>query len=533
MYSTIDLQKLVLMLDYLGITPGGGAPAHSVVLGGGANAAPGPVGTLFGSNGATSDPSFQTFAGLRISVVCDSISALAALDSSVYTHAFVTGYYAPHDGGGGAYQLDPLDTTSAGDGGSIIVASDGGRWKLSIVQEITVKQFGATDGGDLKTALTAAVAYLVKVGGGKVRIPASASVWKLSGTIAVNASDIRIEGDGHGESHDVGTGNVAATQIQWTGAANGDMFQFQPTSTATRGIKGNGLSGVYLAANGAGRGVLLRSTCDGVYDFSGAEFTIAMLDMNCLTTLSEAADTQRNEISIRGRQVAGAGGAILLCDGSPVANCSFNLFKIVKGVYANISAAIHLLSTDNNMFITTHLVRGGGTGIGVLLDATTSSSVPAASNMFINLSPGAGGVYAAGTERGTYPSIYNSILFYDKGNGPPDPVSGTNAILYWSSNYQGAIGRRKDTLTSSQNWYVDSAGRFHVFGVTGSIGASSTGSFTLPGGITVTAGIQSILLTPRSNSVSKYSAQWTGTQVNVSNGDATTATDFWYEVIGF
>lgn len=59
MYSVSDLQNLVQMLSYLGITPGTGAPAHSVVLGGGTNAAPGAAGTLLVSNGAAADPSFQ------------------------------------------------------------------------------------------------------------------------------------------------------------------------------------------------------------------------------------------------------------------------------------------------------------------------------------------------------------------------------------------------------------------------------------------------------------------------------------------
>lgn len=66
MYSTLDLQKLVQMLAYLGIVGPGSYPAHAVVLGAGANAAPGAIGTLLGSNGQTVDPSFQTLAALGI-----------------------------------------------------------------------------------------------------------------------------------------------------------------------------------------------------------------------------------------------------------------------------------------------------------------------------------------------------------------------------------------------------------------------------------------------------------------------------------
>lgn len=61
--------------------------------------------------------------------------------------AFVQGYYAKGDGGGGTYYLDPADTTTADNGGSVIVASDGGRWKLTQAQNISIRQFGAKGDG--------------------------------------------------------------------------------------------------------------------------------------------------------------------------------------------------------------------------------------------------------------------------------------------------------------------------------------------------------------------------------------------------
>ncbi|KAE8757322.1 hypothetical protein FSO04_24180 [Paraburkholderia madseniana] len=66
MYSTNDLQKLVVMLNFLGIIAPGVYPQYSVVLGAGANAAPGVAGTLLASNGAAANPSFQTLATLGI-----------------------------------------------------------------------------------------------------------------------------------------------------------------------------------------------------------------------------------------------------------------------------------------------------------------------------------------------------------------------------------------------------------------------------------------------------------------------------------
>lgn len=75
--------------------------------------------------------------------VVDSVSALRALSHIFYSRAFVVGYYVPGDGGGGDYWYDPTDTTSADNGGTIIVAADGGRWKLAARAWIDVMEFGA------------------------------------------------------------------------------------------------------------------------------------------------------------------------------------------------------------------------------------------------------------------------------------------------------------------------------------------------------------------------------------------------------
>lgn len=88
--------------------------------------------------------------------VVDSIAALRLLlKTSPSVNAFATGYYAAYDGGGGPYRYDPTDTTTADNGGTVIVAADGGRWKLIHDKIITVKQFGAK--GDGSTDDTAAI----------------------------------------------------------------------------------------------------------------------------------------------------------------------------------------------------------------------------------------------------------------------------------------------------------------------------------------------------------------------------------------
>ncbi|WP_186040586.1 hypothetical protein [Burkholderia gladioli] len=75
-----------------------------------------------------------------------SIAMLRTLSSLIFTMAFATGYYGSHDGGGGPYQLDPNDTSSLDNGGTVIVANDGGRWKLQLIDTVSIMQFGARRG---------------------------------------------------------------------------------------------------------------------------------------------------------------------------------------------------------------------------------------------------------------------------------------------------------------------------------------------------------------------------------------------------
>ncbi|MDN7825086.1 hypothetical protein QZN01_20755 [Burkholderia cenocepacia] len=112
--------------------------------------------------------------GASVGLVLSSIASLRQLSHWLSGAVFVTGYYSAHDGGGGAYQYDPNDTTSIDNGGTVIVAADGGRWKLQAIGPISVKQFGAhgdnttDDSGFFQTWIN----YLLSSGRGGY-IPAS------------------------------------------------------------------------------------------------------------------------------------------------------------------------------------------------------------------------------------------------------------------------------------------------------------------------------------------------------------------------
>lgn len=96
-------------------------------------------------------------------------AGLRALDKNVNTAATVLGYHASGDGGGGTYYLDATDTTSPDNGVTVIVATDGGRWKLQLTENVlAAEQAGAK--GDTTTddtaAFNAAATALSGLGGG-------------------------------------------------------------------------------------------------------------------------------------------------------------------------------------------------------------------------------------------------------------------------------------------------------------------------------------------------------------------------------
>ena len=103
-------------------------------------------------------------------VVVTNVSALRALDKTKISYAVTKGYYTAGDGGAGEYWYDSSDTTSVDNGGSVIVATDGGRWKLIFSSVIHVCQFGAkgdwngTSGTDDAAAINAAATFAISNG---------------------------------------------------------------------------------------------------------------------------------------------------------------------------------------------------------------------------------------------------------------------------------------------------------------------------------------------------------------------------------
>ncbi len=124
--------------------------------------------------------------------VVSSIASLKGLNkASPSKNAFVTGYYAAGDGGGGHYYLDAADVTSVDNGGTIIVATDGGRWKLAATTFVSVKQFGAK--GDNVTIDTARVQAAISWA-----IPKGLRVYLPAGQFVIDGTGLLLDGVGAG-----------------------------------------------------------------------------------------------------------------------------------------------------------------------------------------------------------------------------------------------------------------------------------------------------------------------------------------------
>ncbi|UQN68265.1 hypothetical protein L0Z11_11270 [Burkholderia multivorans] len=102
-----------------------------------------------------------------------TVADLRNLSRMKYNRASTAGYARPGDYGHAKYYLDAADTVSADNGGSIIVAHDGGRWKLIEGSYLSVLTFGAQPGGvsPAHAAFQAYADWLGARGGGVFNVP--------------------------------------------------------------------------------------------------------------------------------------------------------------------------------------------------------------------------------------------------------------------------------------------------------------------------------------------------------------------------
>lgn len=182
----------------------------------------------------------------------DTIASLRGLSATRNQRAFVLGYYAKGDGGGGHYWADASDTTSTDNGGDIIVAADGTRWRLVITRTLDVRQFGAKAddgagaGSDSFAAIQATISRAVALKIGMVSAPGK---YKILDTLVMDTGvftqSIVLFGDG------------PTSQIRQAGAGK-DAIVFSRTQV----LRNSGLRdiSVYCEAT-AGHGVNIEYSC--------------------------------------------------------------------------------------------------------------------------------------------------------------------------------------------------------------------------------------------------------------------------------
>lgn len=141
--------------------------------------------------------------------VVNSIAELRTVLKTKNPKALVTSYYGDGKGGGGEFYLDLSDTTSADNGGSIIVANDGGRWKRVVRGGVTPEDFGAKGDGsaDAAPAISTLLSIFSAISG------RPGSVYQLSTQITLSASNKVFSGNGAAFK-----GTAAMTQMIVTGS---------------------------------------------------------------------------------------------------------------------------------------------------------------------------------------------------------------------------------------------------------------------------------------------------------------------------
>jgi hypothetical protein len=109
---------------------------------------------------------------------------------SAYVTGFDTSATTSPSGIAGDFTRDDSDTTSADNGGTIIVDANGARWKRAYDGPVNVKWFGAK--GDGVTDDTAAIQAAISSGAKRIIAPAGGN-YRITSMLAVDADNVEID----------------------------------------------------------------------------------------------------------------------------------------------------------------------------------------------------------------------------------------------------------------------------------------------------------------------------------------------------
>ncbi|CAJ0802953.1 hypothetical protein LMG18090_04365 [Ralstonia mannitolilytica] len=196
--------------------------------------------------------------GNILSRTVDSIAALAALNPSIYTRSFATGYYAAQDGGGGHYVYNASTPQANANGGTIVASTYAGAtgcWLLVAVGMVSLRQFGAKGSGTADdTVATQAACTWASANNRALYVPAG--TYKITSPIVTSYAFTMIgEAESPAVTSDYPQG-VPVVVFQSTVAGD---YCFKFGNTYQRGgqlrnfrVYGNGVngSGIYLHNQG-------------------------------------------------------------------------------------------------------------------------------------------------------------------------------------------------------------------------------------------------------------------------------------------
>ena len=371
-----------------------------------------------------------------------SIAALRAYSTTplTYGNCRVVSWYSGQNEGGGLFYYDSSDTTSADNGGTIIVDGLSRRWKRPLDEQIDVTMFGTKGDGatDDKTAIQAAITAVGGSGGGIIFFPAG--TYAIASSLVNTYNNVTLKGSGRGGGRSDALDYLTASSvIKWTGAAGGTMFSLGPATSSQYDLYGGGIDNLYFNGNSvAATGVLIKSVRYAEFDLVVAECTTVGVDINVDTTVSvDPPDTQHNWFKrIVALQNTATGGIGVRIGGGTGANTSLNHFGHLSLFLTN-SIGLDIGQSDGNVF--DHVQVSGTNAYGIVFRAGTTPAF-ARDTLIIHCEPGNLGVKAEGFTSGTTPSKKNRILHYSRENGAPVPVIEYGADLEYEI-YNGSERR--------------------------------------------------------------------------------------------
>lgn len=319
-----------------------------------------------------------------------NIAALRAFNQTTAPPTLlVAGFTANTDGAGGPFVYISTDTTSADNGGTIIVDASSRRWyRVRDSNVFNVRHFGATGNGatDDTAAINLAIAAAAANGGGFVDFPVgnyliSSTLTIGNGTSSTASTYGGVVLRGHGQPNAPGLFagfiSTGASVITWkvSGGAS--------TMVSINGpLQGWGLHNLLLnGASTAATGLAVTSGQFGdcrnlaIIKCVSAQISSTTFAIFGAMGNTDSLNNSYSNIFLSLPDVLNAKGIILTGNVATNSSTDFNTFKnvIIGLAGTQICYGIYLQNCDSNAFHNILLAGGSAASIGVIFDYTAST----------------------------------------------------------------------------------------------------------------------------------------------------------------